>query len=218
MPLCPKCQHLISRQQQATGVCPTCQPAAEDAPWSDVARVPNLAEAGYLVSFLEYHEIEARLVHAESFSATSGSWASDYVLQVPSEYRQQAAEIVRTEAAALQDEQPEYNDFGEPITEEPLQLVIWRPVALMALAGLAILWLGHRIAEQRARDTPQRPDEALAEAIAAIGRPLVATSPGGQVQHRLSYDAATQTWLLESDTNRDGRFDRRQVFAQPVSP
>ena len=213
MPVCPECQSFVTHQQALENQCPTCQAAAsEGAPWSDIARVPNLAEAGYLVSVLEHHEIEARLVHSDSFSATAGIWSTVFVLQVPSQSRTTAQELVRSEADALSNEQPEYDDFGEPIRHESLPLVIWRPVALMALAGLATLWLGQRMAEQRARQAHQRSTEALAEALAGIGRPMVVTSPTGRVSHQLSYQADSRTWLLETDTDNDGRLDRHEVF------
>jgi hypothetical protein len=218
MPTCPRCDAFITSVDSANGDCPQCHAAEHEArdarhgDWRSAAKVTNLAEAGYLVSRLAGEGIEARLFQSESFSAMNGSWSSTYVLQVPATMLEDAGEILRSEAEEFEREQPEYDSFGEPIDDEPVHLVFWRPVALMAVAGLATLWLGQRVADPRPRVAPHRSAAALGAAMEAVGKPFVVTTDAGRVYHRLRYHSGNRTWYLESDTDGDGRLDRHQRF------
>lgn len=223
MPSCSKCEGFLSPLEYTDNICSRClaegdqqsdsTPERETGIWRDVAKLVNLAEAGYMVSCLEQQGIAARLVQAESFNAVSGTWDHSYVLQVAAASTSRAIEILHTESEQFHNEQPEYDEFGEPIEREPVHLVFWRPVALMAVAGLATLWLGQRVADQRQRVVPNRNAAALGSALEALGEPLVVTSEDGQTKHRLWFRPQDRTWRLESDTNGDGRLDREQRFA-----
>jgi hypothetical protein len=217
MPRCQICEAYLTPLEVANNDCPACRERqakpADSIEWHSAARVTNLAEAGYLVSCLEAEGIDARLIESQSFSALGGSWSHSYELQVPQGHRARATEILRAEAEQFAGEGPEYDQYGEPIEEEPVHLVFWRPVALMALAGLATLWLSQRVPDARPRTLPNRDAAALGAAIEALGEPLVVTSETGQTKHRLRYFSEHRVWYLESDTNGDGRLDRRQRFA-----
>ena len=218
MPTCPSCHEFITTVALADGICPHCQgtkpalSAAKDKDWASAAKVSNLAEAGYLVSRLSGDSIDARLVESETFNAMTGNWHVKYVLQVPADELETALAILRTEAEEFEREQPEYDGFGEPVDDEPVHLVFWRPVALMAVAGLATLWLGQRAADPRQRVLPNRNAAALGSAIEAVGEPFVVTAETGRVHHRLRYRSANRTWYLESDTDGDGQLDQQRQF------
>ncbi len=218
MPTCPACNGFISHVAFADGDCPHCQAVeqtsqvASHEDWQSAAKVANLAEAGYLVSRLAGEGIDARLVETETFSAMNGNWQATYVLQVPVARLATAGEILRREAEEFEREQPDYDPLGQRIDDESVHLVFWRPVALMAVAGLATLWLGQRVADPRPRIAPNRNAAALGSAIEAVGKPFVVTTDAGRVRHRLRYRSATHTWYFESDTDGDGRIDRQQRF------
>lgn len=223
MPSCPKCEAYLSPLEYADNKCSNCAPAATESveptsnelntgAWRDAAKLVNLAEAGYLVSCLEQQGLAARLVQAESFSAVTGTWDNKYVLQVAASSITEALEIVRSESEQIRNEEPEYDEFGEPIESEPVHLVFWRPIALMAVAGLATLWLGQRVAEQRQRVAPNRNAAALGDALEALGEPLIVVNEDGQTKHRLRFRPQDRTWRLESDTDGDGQLERKQTF------
>lgn len=218
MPICPHCNEFITTVDFADGNCPKCRkdepirPPEKRDEWRNAAKVPNLAEAGYLVSRLSGDGIDAQLVESETFNAMSGNWYVTYVLQVPEHELENAAEILRRESEEFEREQPDYGAFGEPADVEPVHLVFWRPVALMAVAGLATLWLGQRAADPRQRVVPNRSADALGAAIEAVGEPFVVTTETGRVRHRLRYHSGNRTWYLESDTDGDGKLDRQRKF------
>lgn len=218
MPICTTCNAYLTPLQLADDDCPDCASRkARDTTehrddWRSAAKVVNLAEAGYLVSRLEGEDIPARLVQSDSFSAVDGSWSSYYLLQVPSEALDASTELIRSESEQLRGEEPDFDRFGEPIEHEPVHLVFWRPVALMAVAGLATLWLGQHVPDPRPRVAPNRNAAAMGAAIEALGQPLVVVGEGGRTKHRLRYRSESRAWLLESDTDNDGRFDRQQRF------
>lgn len=215
MPLCPHCHsHTPLGASQLGEPCPECgEKSADDSGYRDIARIGNLAEAGYLVSRLDAEGMEADLAVRESFDAVTGAWNQTYVLQVPAQDLAAAKEVLLDEAAEANYEEAEFARRGEPLDDEPVHLVFWRPVALMAVAGLATLWLSGRVLEQRQRAAPQRGNQALGSAVDAIGQPFTVQTQTGRVVHRLRYSKANRTWLLESDTDGDGQLDRISRFA-----
>lgn len=219
MPICPFCHSHIPLASatlgggEAAAACPHCGESNQaDSGYRDVARIANLAEAGYLVSRLADEQIEAELAMQQSFDAVTGTWTPTYVLQVPVADSPRAKELISDEACEANYEEAHYGQ-GDADQEEPLHLVFWRPVALMAVAGLATLWVSSRVVEHRQRVAPQRGDQALGMAVDAIGQPFTVQTDTGRIVHRLRYAKANQTWLLESDTNGDGRMDRLSRFA-----
>ena len=88
--------------------------------------------------------------------------------------------------------------------------LLWRPVALVILAGVASFVLGQRFAADR--DPPDRRAIRCPDAVTAIGRPLVTEPAPGLPRHRLYYHWREQAWYLETDANADGRFEARQRF------
>lgn len=218
MPICPNCNELTASAELALGMCPRCREQSPEnslpsTHWQSVAQVANLAEAGYLTSCLVAEGIEARLHESESFSALAGNWSRSYLVQVAAQSADSARTILSAEAREFELDEPECDAFGEPIDAEPLHLVLWRPIALMAVAGLATLWLSQRLPDPRPRIAPHRNAAELAAAVEAAGKPFVVQGENGQVQHRLQYQAADRTWCLDSDTDGDGKLDRHQQFA-----
>jgi hypothetical protein len=62
-------------------VCPYCAdelPRQSTDQWTDVARVTNLAEAGFLSDELIGLGIDARIYQLEEFSAVTDRWATVY--------------------------------------------------------------------------------------------------------------------------------------------
>lgn len=222
MPICPHCHqslhHFDLRGEDK--VCPQCDQSTliSPAPWRDAARVTSLAEGGYLASRLDGEGIATRLVESSSFSAVDGMWRSAYLLQVHPDDFARAQPLLVKEAAEAELEEPDLHPAGEPFEEESVQLVIWRPVALMALAGIATLWIGARQFAERPPAGPHRSSEELAEVVGSIGKPFVVVDQGGRAEHRLWYQRAERTWYLQSDTDGDGRMDTLRPFRMAPLP
>ena len=53
--------------------------------WIPIARVSNLAEAGYLVDFLTDRNIASDITEENEFNAAAGAWYSSFVLRVAEE-------------------------------------------------------------------------------------------------------------------------------------
>jgi hypothetical protein len=220
MMYCPQCCGAMPEPQSSSGerLCPQCT-AADDGDsrhWANAARVANLAEAGYLVSKLESEGIEARLVETNSFDALGGAWGNLYLLQVAKNQIDEARLLLHSEAAEADTEEPYWRERGAEDAVEPDPLVVWRPVALMALAGMATLWYG---ASQWAAQRPPQPVGNITDLAAAmddVGQPFVVLDAQGNLVHRLTYQSRQQSWKLESDYNGDGKVDRlRRYDARP---
>lgn len=196
----------------AAGECPQCgSRLVRDEPkrWINIARVANLAEAGYLVDELLGEDIDARIYQSEDFSAATDRWQVSYLIQSPPEDAQSAAETIRRHLAEM-DAYPEPN-AGDPWSDyrPALDPFMWRPVALVVLAGMASFVLGQRFAADRDSRPPRN---SLPRAVSAIGRPLVTEPAPGEPRHRLYYRWREQAWYLDTDADADGRYESQQRF------
>jgi hypothetical protein len=213
--LCPECAR-PTEERNVRGSRSTClhcgSPLERDQParWINVARVTNLAEAGFLVDELSGEGIEARIYQSEDFSALTDRWQVSYLIQAPPSAAPSAAAHIRRHLAEMES----YSDpagGGEWDSERPaMDPLLWRPVALVVLAGVASFVLGQRFGADR--DPPKPPRNSLSSAISAIGRPLVTEPAPGQPRHRLYYHWRDQAWYLDTDADSDGRFEGRQRF------
>jgi hypothetical protein len=197
--------------------CPDCGgrlALEEDRPWIDVARVTNLAEAGFLTDELVGIGIDAQIYQLQEFSAVSHRWASLYLIRVPSHAARDAATQIRQHLADDAAEQNgESAEFTFAAYNQPADAIFWRPVALVILAGVSSFVLGQQLSHQDDFKLERRPPRnSLATAIEQIGGPLVTEPAAGRPRHRLSFDRHRETWLLDTDRDGDGRFDRRQAF------
>jgi hypothetical protein len=192
---CPRCGAPLKQEQQAG--------------WVNVARLTNLAEAGFLADELVSEGLEARIYSAESFSALTDNWSLSYMIQVPSASAQEAAARIRQ---WLADEQAhEQYMAGRHGDEDAVNPVDWRPVAVVLVAGAMCFVLGHQFALRTAERQPL-PRNSLPATIDAIGQPLLTEPMPGKPRHRLSYQRREQAWLLDTDTDGDGRFETRRHY------
>jgi hypothetical protein len=212
----------VGRSHDFPTICPSC---GEDLPtepndrWTDIARVTNLAEAGFLCDELVGLGMDARIYQLEEFSAITDRWGTVYLIRVPAQMAREAAAQIRRHLA----EEPEETDAGvgalcfrfsaDGQTVDPL---FWRPVALIVLAGVASFLLGQRFSEQNAERRPLR-GASLSTAMGAIGRPFVSEPVPGEPQYRLSLDRRQRFWYLDTDRNGDGIFDTRHEIQVSAS-
>jgi hypothetical protein len=196
--------------------CPACRaevPIRTAPQWTSVARVTNLAEAGFLANDLSDREIEARVFESESFSALSGGWSTTYLIQVRSDEAAIAADRIRRHLAdAAEEELAGYSESLFAGDDGPVDPVFWRPVALMLIAGMASLIVGQRFAAERRPAPPPLPRTSLPATVHAIGRSFVTEPKDGVACHRLSFHPEKDYWCLETDRDGDGRFETWQRY------
>jgi hypothetical protein len=216
MYVCPHCTGRFDSTEFSASrqTCPDCGTAIrpeEIDQWTDVARVGNLAEAGFLSDELNGHGIDARVYQLDEFSAVHDLWRAKFLIQVPAAAAHDAAahirEHLRQDAVDGDDEGTLCRTADRGTSSDPL---FWRAVALVVLAGTASFVLGQRFSDQDAERRP--PGDSLSSAISAIGRPLSTAPAPNQPRFQLSFDGHRESWLLESDHDGDGRYDSRQQF------
>lgn len=217
MNVCPHCACSMESESH-TGirrVCPRCGaaiPSGVDRLWTDVARVTNLAEAGFLTDELVGHDMDARIFQLEEFSAFTDRWATAYFIRVPSEQAPAAAAWIREQLAedTATEADGEPGGFRFSTMDESIDPAFWRPVVLVVLAGVASFVLGQHFSDQQGRRMPS--GNSLSSAVDRVGRPLVTEPAPGQPRHRLVFDRRREAWYLDSDRDGDGIYDGRQQF------
>jgi hypothetical protein len=202
-----------TRLNAARRTCPNCGEAFEKQdpiPWTNVARVANLAEAGFLTDELVGLGIDARIHQLEDFNALSDRWTSLYLIQVPSENAEEAAAQIQRHRDDDLRNQGGDQSYSLPLSSQIMDPLFWRPVALIVLTGIASFIIGQRLSSQN----PGRPSasNSLPSTVNQIGRPFVTEPAAGRPRYRLSFDSRQQAWLLDTDRDNDGHFDVRQHF------
>ena len=172
--------------------------------YTAAARASSLAEAGYLVSVLQSEGLDAEVQHTKSYSAISGGWLTDYVISAPEDQLHEVAAVLRAEATAFEED----SELEDP-DEEIFRQVVWRPVALMAVAGVVSFIAGQHLAAPKPNTGPW----SLGKAVDSVGRPFYTEAGPDGGRHRLTFDRKSSEWRLDSDVDGDGRFDRRLRFA-----
>lgn len=213
---CPECASSVDTaySKRSHPACPRCGAdvgRAQDGSWIDVARVANLAEAGFLTDELIGMDIDAQIYQLEEFSALTDRWSTVYLIRVPSQLGHEAAAQIRQhlaeEAAETESGAMGFRFSADAESMDPL---FWRPVALVVLAGVASFLLGQRFSDKHVDREPIRGN--LSTALGAIGRPLQTEPVPGQPCHRLSFDRRKQILYLDTDRDSDGFFENRQQF------
>lgn len=215
---CPKCARVLDDTRFANlGTCPACGAEVTgygDQEWCAVARVTNLAEAGFLADELAGIGIDAKVHQSDEFSAVADRWRAAYVICVPAKASGDAAARIREhmhDSAGRYQESPlESNSAG---ATSFLESGGWRPVALVLLAGVTSFVMGQRFSEMRDRQHDDRQTQtALNAAMAQIDQPFVTDRGMGEPVHRIYYDSRNKIWFLDTDREGDGRYDARTAF------
>jgi hypothetical protein len=200
------------------GPCPRCGHLPAESgfiQWADVARVSNVAEAGFLAAELIGIGIESRVQQLDDFSAASDRWSSKYLIRVPEQFAREASGHI--EQYLYEDDhrgRPLLDVMRKPFLASASESISWRPVILVVIAGIASFALGQRLAEQ---SQPRRPAaHSLLNAIAVLNKRFTTEPVANQPRHRLSFDQQQQQWTLETDRDNDGTYDEAQDF--PAAP
>ncbi len=212
--LCPECARPTDEgnARRRGTACPHCgTPLVRDEAerWVNVARVTNLAEAGFLVDELTGEGVDARIVQSEDFSALTDRWLVSYLIQSPPDDAQAAAARVRQHLAEIESYQEPAANGDWSDARPTIDPLLWRPVALVVLAGMASFVIGQRFGADR---DSQPHGNSLTGAVSAIGRPLVTEPAAGLPRHRLYFHPRDKAWYLDTDADGDGRFEARQRF------
>jgi hypothetical protein len=239
---CPHCKNAFTSDDDGLqAVCPHCRTVVDRPPpteWVSIVRCTNVAEAGYLANVLAGEGIETHIEQHDSFSAIDGHWVSMFLLQAPADAAQRAAERIRDQLAqdevaaadsyldpppAAQTKAPPAGrehapveagiPFGRLTREDTPAPADWRPLALILLAGVAIVVIGLQLRESNRRPAQPPTGPMLLRALEQIDRPFVSQPrPGDPRRYRLRFDGRRRIWHLDVDTNGDGRYDRRKAF------
>ncbi|HEX3599706.1 MAG TPA: hypothetical protein VHU84_06150 [Lacipirellulaceae bacterium] len=193
---------------------PDCTPTSDEKgheEWTDVARVANLAEAGFIADELNGRGIRARIHQLNEFRAASDRWSSQYLIRVQSEDASKAAEHVRqylTEDGP--GNRPTLDAFRFSLRDRTGDPPSWRPIVAFVLFGVAGFVLGQRFAEESA--SLHASPVALPKVVEEIGRPLITEPAANQPRYRLSFDRRRQLWTVDADRDNDGIFESGQQF------
>jgi hypothetical protein len=184
--------------------------ALSELPWVDVARVANLAEAGYIADELTGLGFQTRVQPLKEFSAANDRWSDHYLIRVPEPSALAAAELVREH---LSPDSPNNRTLLTTIRNSVADEnghSAWKPIASIVLVSVTSFILGHQLTEGPA--TRRVPTNALAAALSETGQAFVSKLRPNQAQYQLSFDQPHRLWTLSADRDHDGVFESSRQF------
>jgi hypothetical protein len=190
---------------------------AEADDWVAIARMGNLAEAGFLSELLDSKGIPSHLERRENFSAVDGGWSAQFVLRVPPDYHERALDLLRNEVADYHAEE----DADDRFDAEPVSILdVMRRLRGIPIIGLFLLlgmvaisaYAAGKATRNLAPRAPVQP--GLWQALTETSIPYVAVTRDGRLRRSLHYDERERKLILQIDTDDDGRFDRRREFRE----
>jgi hypothetical protein len=139
---------------------------------------------------------------------------------VPSGSAQEAAAQIRQYLAEEEnDAESEPAAFFFSTSDQAADPLVWRPVVLVILAGVASFVLGQRFSDPKDHKIERRPArDSLAAVVEAIGQPLATDPQVGKPRYRLSFDRRCETWSLDIDRDGNGMYDFRKAFQASGAP
>ncbi len=121
--------------------------APSELPWVDVARVANLAEAGFIADELTGLGFQTRVQPFNEFSAANDRWSDHYLIRVPEPSALAAAELVREH---LSPDSPNnrtlLTTLRNSVADENAHTA-WKPIASIVLVSVTSFMLGHQLTE-----------------------------------------------------------------------
>lgn len=184
----------------------------DSAFWVDVARVANLAEAGFIVDELAGMGLPARVHQLNEFSAATDRRSAQYLIRVPEDFGSAAAIHVEQ---YLSEDPPGKRTLLQKLREQVQvlprdQSTSWRPALVVTLVGVTSFLLGHQVSEQGS--SRQVRSNELTSAFSAVGRPFTSEPAANQPGYRLSFDGDLHLWTLGIDRDHDGVYESSQQF------
>ncbi len=181
-------------------------------PWIDVARVANLAEAGFIVDELIGLGFQARVHQLDEFSAATDRWSAKYLIRAPDEYAAAAAVHI---GQYLSEEPIGQRTMLERLRESvgnmPQDRTASRKyVLIVTLVGVTSFLFGHEYSEPAAPRQNRSSD--LTTAIKSVGVTLSSEPAANRPNYQLSFDPQHQLWTLSADRDHDGIYESEQHF------
>ncbi len=179
--------------------------------WQPIARVRNLAEAGFLADLLAADDIDSLVRETQDFDAVHAIWRQWFTVYVNEVAQSRAVEIARQEAEAAHADLACAADEDWPNDSLPRP---WKSASLIVLAA-TLGWLGATTHISRHGVDEARRDDVLWRMLMDCDSPLVSDHPPGERRMRLT-PRPPDVLIWELDADGDGRFDKRRELHRPA--
>jgi hypothetical protein len=225
---CSRCGRLLTLENRYAP-CPGCGYEAATVPttpWKSIARLSNLAEAGFYADYLEGEGFAARVHHRQDYSALDSTWATSFELQVVADQVTSALAAMRqglelhedgdpSDGPSMGDWQREPRGHREPrhaeVTEE--KQIRSRSSSLPPLVWVLVAGgLAYTLGRSGIGPSGHREQDVILHAI-RHSSPFISEPAEGSPRRCLRYDQLRREFVLEEDQNGDGVWDFQWRFA-----
>ena len=212
---CPQCSLMLAETDKLPEVCTRCGADLSDLQkaldWIPIARISNLAEAGYLVDLLTDCNIASDITEENEFNAAAGAWYSLFVLRVAEEDADPARSALARgeygeEESALEEQWQQVGTGG--LVNSSTQFLKWA-LLLIVIAGLATMIVNDN--QQPVQPGQPADAESFHEFLAQHPGPWMFESESG-VQSQLYFNAFQNYLIIKQDRDGDGTLEYQRTF------
>ena len=208
---CPECKLVLPEKDPVPAYCSGCGMKLQGVQdWVPIARMANLAEAGYMADYLSQQEIATDIAQENNFNAAAGAWLSSFIVRVSQADAESTRRLLTTgeygEEDQLADDWQRMAGSGAGVF--PWATIKWLLFVLLAV-GLAYL------AIDRQRQQPGQGQEGEADSF----EEFMNQQPGPWVHHdhhgvrsELYFNSEQKSMMLEQDRDGDGVSDYYRTF------
>ncbi len=208
---CPECNLVLPEKDPVPAFCSGCGvklPGVQD--WVPVARMANLAEAGYMADYLAQEEIATDIAQENDFNAAAGAWLSSYIVRVSRDDEKSSRRLLTTGEYGEGDQLPD--DWQRTTGNSPGSFswsAMKRICFVCVVVGLVYLALDIQ---------PQQPGQGQEGEVISFEQ-FMSQQPGPWIHHdpagvrsELFFNPEQNCMMLEQDRDGDGVTDYYQTF------
>lgn len=209
---CPECKLSLPASDQVPETCTRCgadlSALHEVQDWMPVARVANLAEAGFMADYLAAREIESDITQENEFNAAAGAWQSLFIVRVIQSEAKSAHAILTTGEYSEEESLPNegWDDLptrdGASFSAQAFKLML----LLLIVAGVSYFVVNFQ------RNKPQQDEpESFQQFLTRQPGPWIHHDESG-VRSELYYNASRDHLILKQDLDGDKVPEYQRTF------
>jgi len=208
---CPGCKLVLSEKDPAPAFCSGCGMKLQGVQdWVPVARMTNLAEAGYMADYLAQEEIATDIAEENDFNAAAGAWLSSFIVRVPREDEQSSRRLLSSGEYGEEDQLP---DDWHRMPGSGEGFFSWAAIKRICFVFLVVGLVYLAMDLQRRQPGRGQEGERLSfeQFMSQQPGPWIHLDPTG-VRSELHFNPEQNCMMLEQDRDGDGVIDYYQTF------
>lgn len=208
---CPKCKLVLPEKDPVPAYCSGCGMKLQGVQdWVSIARMANLAEAGYMADYLSQQEIATDITQENDFNAAAGAWLSSFMVRVSQDDAESTRRLLTTGEYGEEDQ---LTDDWQRMAGSGAGFLPWATIKwiFFVLVAVGLAYLAMDLQRQQPGPGQEAEADSLEEFMSRQPGPWVHHDHNG-VRSELYFNPEQNSVMLEQDRDRDGVTDHYRTF------